>query len=262
MDDTSTTEENTPTRLSGVVGTSLLLRSLPSDDLTAIVGAGQVLQRSRGQPLLGMGADAMLLLLSGAAKEHWASPRNEEIVVRLLFSGDAAGLTSALGVPADADVTALASSRALLLAGRDLRRLARERPALALGWLQSAAEQVRSLRHDVLAFASTSTAERVTHRLVEIAERCGERSGGEVRIPLQLTQEELASWAGASRESAAKALHDLRRAGLVLTRRRHVTVLDLAALRRRLPETPSAPVREAAPLDLTIAEVGDAAKRI
>lgn len=248
------TEQRLSTPLPEGVNRSLLLRSLPQEDLTAVLGAGQLIQRSRGQRLLGAGVDAVLCLLSGAAKEHRASVHDEEAVLRLLFPGDVAGMPSALGVPADTDLTALADTRALVVSGRRLRRLARERPALALGWLQAAAEQISSLRHEALAFASTSTAQRVTHRLVELAERCGEHVGEEVRIRLQLTQEELASWAGASRESAAKTLHDLRRAGIVLTRRRSVTVLDFEALRRRLPEPPARPARETAPIDLTIAE--------
>jgi CRP-like cAMP-binding protein len=57
--------------------------------------------------------------------------------------------------------------------------------------------------------------------------------GDVVRIDLPLTQEELAGWAGASREAVTKALHSLRELGWIETGRRTVTIRDIDALRGR-----------------------------
>jgi CRP-like cAMP-binding protein len=54
-----------------------------------------------------------------------------------------------------------------------------------------------------------------------------------VRIDLPITQEELASWVGSSREGVNKALHTLRGLRWVETERRAITVLDMEALRKR-----------------------------
>jgi CRP-like cAMP-binding protein len=70
----------------------------------------------------------------------------------------------------------------------------------------------------------------VARRLVELAERYGEQTGETIRITLPISQEELAGWAGASREAITKALHDLRAVGLIQTHRRHITVLDAEQL--------------------------------
>ena len=48
-----------------------------------------------------------------------------------------------------------------------------------------------------------------------------------------LSQEELAGWAGASREAVVKALRQLRNRGWIETGRREIRVLDLPALVRR-----------------------------
>ncbi|MBV8540047.1 MAG: winged helix-turn-helix domain-containing protein [Pseudonocardiales bacterium] len=53
-----------------------------------------------------------------------------------------------------------------------------------------------------------------------------------IKITLPLTQDELASWVGASREAVAKALRTLRACGYVRTQRRMVTVVDIEWLRR------------------------------
>ena len=54
--------------------------------------------------------------------------------------------------------------------------------------------------------------------------------GEAIDIRLPLSQEELASWAGASVESVGRALQQMRKLGWVQTRRRAIRVLDRAAL--------------------------------
>jgi len=51
---------------------------------------------------------------------------------------------------------------------------------------------------------------------------------------LRFSQEELAGLTGASREAVARARQSLREDGVVATARRRITILDLAALRRRV----------------------------
>jgi CRP-like cAMP-binding protein len=81
-------------------------------------------------------------------------------------------------------------------------------------------------------FAAYQTLGRVARRLVELAERFGEPCDDGVRIALGISQEELAGWAGASREATSKALHDLRTMDLIETERRHITVRSVDDLRR------------------------------
>ena len=73
---------------------------------------------------------------------------------------------------------------------------------------------------------------RVARRLVELTDRFGDAEAEVVDTGLALTQDELAAWAGASREAVAKAIGLLRTLGWVRTERRRIVVLDLPALRR------------------------------
>jgi CRP-like cAMP-binding protein len=83
-----------------------------------------------------------------------------------------------------------------------------------------------------LEFATAESLGRVASRLVELAERFGERrSDGAIEVALPINQEELASWSASSRESAARSLRTLRELRLVETRRMRLTVLDLEGLR-------------------------------
>jgi CRP/FNR family transcriptional regulator, cyclic AMP receptor protein len=82
-------------------------------------------------------------------------------------------------------------------------------------------------------FATHDVVGRVAQRLVELGERFGAADGGRIEIALPLSQEELAAWTGSSREAVSKALQLLRSLHVVETGRRHITVLDPEALRRR-----------------------------
>jgi CRP-like cAMP-binding protein len=73
----------------------------------------------------------------------------------------------------------------------------------------------------------------VAKRLVELAADHGTPDGAGTRIELSLTQDELASWTGATRETVSRALRLMRRLGWIATDHRSITVLDPGALRDR-----------------------------
>jgi CRP-like cAMP-binding protein len=76
----------------------------------------------------------------------------------------------------------------------------------------------------------------VASRLVELTARFGvSGANGKIDVALPITQEELASWTAASRESTARSLRTLRTLGLIETHRRRLIVLDLDGLRAHAP---------------------------
>lgn len=87
--------------------------------------------------------------------------------------------------------------------------------------------------------ASDGAPIRIIRRLLQLAEPAGRETSEGIRIEATLSQEELGSWAGASRESVAKLFHDLRDRGIVQTGHRHLLLCDPDALRRRLAEADS-----------------------
>jgi CRP-like cAMP-binding protein len=89
---------------------------------------------------------------------------------------------------------------------------------------------------DVVDLATQDSVGRIAKRLLELAADHGtpvEGGAGGVRIELSLTQDELASWTGATRETVSRALRLMRRLGWVATEQRLITILDAEALRER-----------------------------
>jgi CRP/FNR family transcriptional regulator, cyclic AMP receptor protein len=78
----------------------------------------------------------------------------------------------------------------------------------------------------------TSGAQRLAGLLLELAWRHGRRADSAIEVALPVSQEELASLAGTSRATVARALANWRQRGLIRTGQRRITVIDVAALRR------------------------------
>jgi CRP-like cAMP-binding protein len=76
----------------------------------------------------------------------------------------------------------------------------------------------------------------VAKRLLELSVDHGTRVGAGTLIEFALTQDELASWTGATRETVSRALRLMRRLGWIATDHRSITVLDPDALRQRCGE--------------------------
>lgn len=78
----------------------------------------------------------------------------------------------------------------------------------------------------------TSGARRLARLLIDLADRRGQAVNGTIYLDLPLTQDELASLAGTSRATVTRALSSWRGRGFILTTPRHITIIDLEALRR------------------------------
>jgi len=175
----------------------------------------------------------VIVIERGHAKVTTTAEDGREVVLAIRGPGDILGEMSALGGrPRSATVRALEALDALAIAAGDFEAFLEEHPSAALAILKVEIARLREADRQQFEFAAYQTLGRVARRLVELAERFGEASDGGVRIALRLSQEELAGWAGASREATTKALHDLREMGLIETDRRRLTVHDLERLRR------------------------------
>lgn len=218
--------------------------------------------------LFSEGADStwVLILLSGRVKASSHGENGTEVLLAVRGTGSLLGEVSAIdGLPRSATVSVLEPVEALVLTAEEFMSFLQEHPRIMLLILRMLCERWRDADRKRIEFGMFDATSRVAQRLVELADRFGEpyrapdqtsdqtsdqasdqashqtshqardpRPGPDsVRITLALTQEELASWVGASREAVSKALRTLRARGWIETGRRSVIVHDLPALRRR-----------------------------
>jgi CRP/FNR family cyclic AMP-dependent transcriptional regulator len=155
-----------------------------------------------------------------------------EIVLGLRGPGDLIGDLSALdGAPRSATALAVGEVQTTVAPSSALIRALSD-AATAMELLRVLAGRLRDADRKRLEFAALDTLGRVAWRLYELSERFGERTAEGIEVELPLSQEQLGSWCGASREATVKALSVLRTLGCIATRRRSVLIRDIEALRR------------------------------
>lgn len=131
-------------------------------------------------------------------------PDGRSFLVDLVGPGDTLGMPDGVGAPWTA--TAWRPTRLVELTG--------EEAAAAI------AVQTARMTWIAAGFAWFGVADRIRRRLADLAERLGRPVPGGVQLPCALTQDELASMVGASRETVNRALMAMIRDGAVEVRGR------------------------------------------
>jgi CRP-like cAMP-binding protein len=204
-----------------------------ADDLLALLRRKSV---ARGSSVLraGSAGDDLVLLLSGRVKLVAFGVERREVVLAIRGPGELIGEMAALGGQRrSATALALEDAEVGVLSAEEFKRYLAEHPGAALILIRMLVRRVTEATREVVDLATQDSVGRVAKRLLELAADHGVPAGEGIRIELSLTQDELASWTGATRESVSRALRLMRRLGWVATQHGSITVLDVAAMRER-----------------------------
>jgi CRP-like cAMP-binding protein len=204
-----------------------------ADALLALVRRRKV---ARDEPILraGSAGDEVVVVLAGRVKLVAYGADRREVVLALRGPGELIGEMAALSSQRrTADAIAVDDVEIGLLAAQELSGFLREHPDASFVLIRMLVSRLAEATRDVVDLATRDSVGRVAKRLVELAAEHGSPVAGGTRIELSLSQDELASWIGATRETVARALRLMRQLQWVSTDHRSITVLDVEALRER-----------------------------
>jgi CRP-like cAMP-binding protein len=193
----------------------------------------------RGDVLFREGDDGatVTIVLDGRVKVSVSARSGKEVILELWDAGAILGELSAVdGAPRSATVSALSDLETLVVRQAEFVTFLDEYPAVARFLLQILASKLRGTARRQLEFGAIDALGRICAVLIDLDERYGENTSGERRVELPVSQQELASLAGLSREAVVKGLATLRARGLIRTDGRHLALLDPAALAARAAE--------------------------
>lgn len=210
------------------------MQGLGAADREALAGLGTRHEYPAHETLLSEGERTTfaVVILGGWSAVWTATERGGRLILGLRQAGEVVGDMAALdGRPRSASVSALGPLTGLVVPGERFRRFLAARPHANALIMSQLTERLRSADHERRALASMTVLQRLSERLVELADRTGrvEREGVTIRLPL--AQHELAASVGSTREAVAKALRLLREQGLVRTGPGTLAVADLEPLR-------------------------------
>ena len=164
--------------------------------------------------------DSLYIILEGRVKVFVSDDDGHEVLLLTQGAGEYFGELVLDEGPRSASVMTLEPARFFVVPKQDFHDFVSKNPAFALSLIEKLISRVRSLTASVKSLALMDVYGRVARLLLELAEE----SGDTLAIPQRLTQQDIASRIGASREMVSRILKDLSTGGY-LTQSRSGIVL-------------------------------------
>jgi CRP/FNR family cyclic AMP-dependent transcriptional regulator len=174
----------------------------------------------------GDSTDSFYVILAGRVRIYASDPDGHEVVFGTQGPGEYFGEMVLDGGPRSASVITLEKSRFLVVPTQQLRELIAANPEFALNMMKKLITRVRALTASVKSLALMDVYGRVARLLLELAEQKEDA----LVIDERITQQELASRVGASREMVGRILKDLTDGGYLSLQRNRIVI------NRRPPE--------------------------
>ena len=217
------------TDVTGVLRQTSLFRSLPPQDLQAVIAASRLRVFRRGQIVFTAGdpGDTLVVVITGLVKVAVRSADGGELTLTIIQPGGVLGeLSIADGGPRSADAETLEECQLLLVPRDAIRDICARVPSAALALTSSIAVTLRRLTEATADLVFLDLPRRVAKILLS------QPRGDDGIIRHKMSQEELAHQAGSTRQSVNAALRGFERRGWIEMQDRVVTVKQPAALSR------------------------------
>ena len=213
-----------------------LLARLAAADLRDIASKGRLHSYRSGTTLFREGdpGDALYVVVEGNVRIVVLSAEGTEATVAMLGPGEFVGDLALLdGRPRSASAIASEPTKTLIVTRDDFADWLSRRPKAAFALLETLSLRVRRTDEALTDLAFLDLPHRLAKRLWDIGVVRSPQGSGRTRanIRLRITQAELASMLGVSRESVNKQLNAFAREGWLKLGRGSITLVDPEALR-------------------------------
>lgn len=179
--------------------------------------------------------EVVYVLLEGTVKIYVTRSDGREVILAFLGPGDTVGEMSLVdSAGRSANVVTTEPSRLLWMDRPTFQACLRTMTPLANNLVRLLAHRLRFANEQIQALCTLDVPGRVARQILAMADRYGSRQeGGDVRIPLRLTQSDLAEIVGASRERVNQVIVDFKHRGFITVDPDHrIRVHDRAELAR------------------------------
>lgn len=177
----------------------------------------------------------LYMIKEGKVKICLISPDGQEISLAVLGKGEYFGEFALLdGLPRSADAIALEKVECYTLQRSDFQKAIMKNPKIAIQVLEGLSKRLRNTDQMVENLIFLDVYGRVAKKLLELADTHGVPTENGTRIDVRLTQQELASMVGASRESVNKVMGYFTDKGYISTDKHRITLHRMNELKRRI----------------------------
>jgi len=168
-------------------------------------------------------SDSLYVILSGKVKVFLSDEEGKEVTLNIQGEGEYFGELALFDdAPRSASVVTTENSRLTVISKKSLEECIEHNPAIALKIIRGLSRRLRHLTENVRSLALMDVYGRIARLLIDLAEVVD----GKKVIPQRLTQREIASMVGASREMVSRILRDLSLGGYITIKNKVITIND------------------------------------
>ena len=199
-----------------------LFASLQGDDLNALVNKLVVRTFPKHTIIINEGdvTDSLYVILSGKVKVYLSDESGKELILDVKGAGQYFGEMVLDEGPRSASVMTLERSQFAIISRSDFKGVLLKHPEIALQIIRNLIKLTRGLNENVKNLAMLDVYGRVARLLLDRATE----QDGKVVIVEKLTQKDIASRVGASREMINRILRDLTIGGYIKVEGRRITI--------------------------------------
>jgi len=212
-----------------------LFAKLSPNEIDTLISYSRVERYRAGREIFAKGSpgQSLMAVLRGSVKISSLSVGGKEVVFAIYNEGDIFGDMSVLdGGERSADATAMTDCELLVLSRRDILPLLERRADLCMILLKVLCHRLRQTSEQVEDVVFRHLESRVAKALLQLVERVGLRALNSRSVELHVSQRELGSMAGGSRESVNKILQNWHRQGLIDISKGSIIIRNVEAIER------------------------------
>jgi CRP/FNR family transcriptional regulator, cyclic AMP receptor protein len=212
----------------------IVFRVLDSNARRRLAEHAQRRQFAAGETIFQSGSPghSMMAVLTGSVRITARSQRGAEVMLAVLTQGEIVGEIALLdGGERTADATALTNCELVVLDRRDVLPFLEQHPKACLKLLEVLAQRLRHTDEWITEIALAQIAVRLAKVLLGTANLQDRRSDKNSVLVVALTQRELGSMIGASRESVNRCLQQWQREGIVQLKTGSIIILAQEAMK-------------------------------
>jgi CRP/FNR family transcriptional regulator, cyclic AMP receptor protein len=217
-----------------VLGRMTMLADMTATELEQLANVAQFRRYNRFQFVYmpDESADFLYFLIKGKVKIGTFSLDGREVIKEVLQPERPFGELCLTHESRRVDFAQTMHDDVEILAVRadEFRHLMQQNVKLMLSCMQHLGRRLQRVEERLSSLVLKDARERIIEFLVESADREGRRVGLETLVKHQLTQQEIASLTGTSRQTVTSVLNELRKANLIYFNRNSILIRDLQRL--------------------------------
>ena len=203
-------------------GNSAAETHLNRDELNALSAQGVIKSYPKNTIIVSEGdeTDSFYIIVSGRVKVFVSDEEGRDVVLATQGPGDYFGEMVLDGGPRSASVATVEPSRFAVIPKARFRDFLYSHPGFSIHLVEKLITRARALTENVKSLALMDVYGRVARLLIEIAVE----DNGRLAVPEKLTQQDIASRVGASREMISRIFKDLTIGGYISIDKKRITI--------------------------------------